>query len=286
VSAFAAVDNDVRWLLITGAFSAADENAMTAERCLDLVRAGLGDSTVPLRLLGFRFWSSTAVCVDRFRHGRVFLVGDAAHATTPLGGLGMNCGLAAAHNLAWKLAAVIHGTASPSLLDSYEEERKPIAIRSCQASLGPARPPARVDRLVLGVRYASDAVISDQAADDPDSDDIATYLPSAAAGSRAPHMWFTDGSPRRSTLDLFGRSFVVLTDATGENQGRGAIDSLNSDGIPAAIEIIDHPSWKALYGVEPGGGVLVRPDGHVGWRSSPPFDAMQVQTAARQILGR
>jgi putative polyketide hydroxylase len=83
--------------------------------------------------------------------GRVFLAGDAAQPTTPLGGLGMNCGLSDVHNLAGKLASVIGGSAAPSLLDSYEAERRPIAVRTCAASLGPAGPPARVDALALGV---------------------------------------------------------------------------------------------------------------------------------------
>lgn len=65
--------------------------------------------------------------VDRYRHGRVFLAGDAAHIHSPFGGQGMNCGIQDAINLGWKLAHVVHGRASLGLLDSYEGERLPVA---------------------------------------------------------------------------------------------------------------------------------------------------------------
>src|SRR5437588_12449712 len=66
---------------------------------------------------------------DQFRKGRAFLLGDAAHIHSPVGGQGMNTGIGEAVNLAWKLAAVMHGRADPSLLDSYEPERIAFARR-------------------------------------------------------------------------------------------------------------------------------------------------------------
>jgi 2-polyprenyl-6-methoxyphenol hydroxylase-like FAD-dependent oxidoreductase len=283
--AFAAVDNETRWLLMTSC-PPVTESSLTEDRCLELVHAALGDWTVKARFLGYRLWAATAACADRFREGRVFLAGDAAHVTTPLGGLGMNCGLADVHNLAWKLASVIGGSAAPSLLDTYEAERRPIALHTCAASLGPARPPARVDALVLGVRYDSTAIVSTQTSATRPSDEIGAYEPEAQPGSRAPHLWIANEGPIRSILDLFGRSFVLLTDPDGEAQARAAVDDIKADGVDIETHTIPDRSWRELYEVGPGGGVLVRPDGHVAWRSSTPLVASQAHRATRQVLGR
>jgi 2,4-dichlorophenol 6-monooxygenase len=72
-------------------------------------------------------WLITSVVSDRWQVGRTFLAGDAAHRHSPMGGLGLNTGMQDVHNLAWKLAAVIKGQASPALLETYEVERKPVA---------------------------------------------------------------------------------------------------------------------------------------------------------------
>lgn len=74
-------------------------------------------------------WLIESVLAERFQVGRTFLVGDAAHRHSPMGGLGLNTGMQDVHNLAWKLAAVLGGYASPELLQSYESEREPVSRR-------------------------------------------------------------------------------------------------------------------------------------------------------------
>ena len=159
----------------------------------------------------------TALVADRYQIGRVFLAGDAAHVTMPVGGLGMNCGVADAHNLAWKLAGVLAGWASPALLESYEPERRPHAVACADASLGPARPPNPVDGLVLGHVCESAVITDDHTAAPSTPDPIGQYVPVGRPGHRAPHLWLGSG---RSTLDLYGNVFVALTDPRGQTSTR------------------------------------------------------------------
>src|SRR5205823_173448 len=129
-------------------------------------------------------FTMAAELADTFRVGHGFLVGDAAHRMTPVGGVGMNTAIAAGTTW-WKLAWVARGWAGPGLLDSYEAERRPAgeyrARRSPRMGGPPEPDPLGED---LGVRYASSVVAPD-------------------AGRRAPHACVRVDRRRRSTLDLF-----------------------------------------------------------------------------------
>ncbi len=98
------------------------------------IRAALGGADVPLRITSMSHWRMTAQVAERFVEGAIFLAGDAAHRFPPTGGLGMNSGIGDAHNLAWKLAWVLRGRAPASLLDTYEQERRPIIETNCEQS--------------------------------------------------------------------------------------------------------------------------------------------------------
>jgi 2,4-dichlorophenol 6-monooxygenase len=86
-------------------------------------------------IIGIGHWTVEGVLIDRYRWGRVLLAGDAAHRHPPTTGLGLNSAIQDAHNLAWKIAAVLKGQAHDSLLDSYEAERRPVAAANIQWAL-------------------------------------------------------------------------------------------------------------------------------------------------------
>ena len=143
-----------------------------------------------------------------FRAGPAFLVGDAAHRTTPVGGTGMNTAIHGAHNLGWKLAWVLRGWAGDSLLDSYELERRPIGEANVRRSLvrGP-QPPADGLAWDTGVHYASPVIASGLG---------------TGTGQRAPHVWVRHRGARVSTLDLFDGRLTVLTGPSGHAWRRAA----------------------------------------------------------------
>lgn len=259
------------------------EESFTEPRLLSLARKAIGDPDMDLAIASVRFWQSTALVTDRFREGRTFLVGDAAHVTTPIGGLGMNCGIADVDNLSWKLAAVVSGWADESLLDTYEAERLPVAELTVTASLGAARPPASTDGLVLGASYESSAVIPDGTPQPLADGPLGDYLPIARPGHRAPHLWLDDAH-EVSTLDLFGDGFVLLTTPAGTDW-HTAVEGASR--IPIRVHRIDHPEWPDLYGIGPLGAVLVRPDGYVAFRApGEPTDSNELGRALTRLVGR
>jgi 2,4-dichlorophenol 6-monooxygenase len=111
--------------------AAADDRDAVVRRARDIL--GLPEMDMDVRAVSH--WQFEGVVADRFRIGPVFLIGDAAHRHPPTGGLGLNTAIADAANLAWKIAAVLAGEASDGLLDSYEAERMPVAVRNVEHSL-------------------------------------------------------------------------------------------------------------------------------------------------------
>jgi len=256
----------------------------TDERIAGMVRAAAGLPNVEVRLrpqvpgtdltvLGFDIGAQVA---RRYREGRLFLAGDAARINPPTGGLGGNTGIQDAHNLGWKLAAVLQGQAGPALLDTYHDERHPTGLLTMQQALarfgsrmGGGAEVQLIDSaaVVMGYRYRSPTVLGA-------SEDISPLLPeelTGQPGTRAPHVEVRLGGRKISTIDLYGRRFVLLA---GEN-GRAWISA--AERVTQRLEVpldayrfgveLTSTGGAAQHGVGTDGALLVRPDGFVAWRT-------------------
>src|SRR5829696_415900 len=293
-----------RWVFGTG-FSPQYSESLAdfpEERVVDMVReaAGLPDVSVSLRpqipgtdlkMLGFAIGAQVA---HQYRVDRTFLVGDAAHIVPPTGGLGANTGIQDAHNLAWKLAAVLKGEAGPALLDTYHDERRPVGLLTMEQAV--ARWGSRVGEgvdeetvplmdfaaVAFGYRYQSAAVLG--APLDPRPALPISEL-AGQPGTRAPHIWLTRDGQRLSTIDLFGHDYILLT---GPEGGAWVEAARSVTGTRTVAHRIDGDGdfadsegrWSEAYGVTAGGAVLVRPDGFIAWRSADVSDDPTRELAA------
>lgn len=224
------------------------------------VQAAIG-ADIPVTLKDRSPWNTRVRVAERYRNGRVFLMGDAAHTMPPWGGFNANTGIADAHNLAWKLASVLSGQSEASLLESYEHERRPVAVRNGrQAWLRTdfdARFQVRTsqnhssfdqlidyDQLQMGYRYGAN--------------DTVEHL-SAQPGTRFPHAWIEMNGERRSTLDLFGASFVSLCGPKASRPLQGTVYRAGED-----FRFLDEKThWMSLTNASEESVITVRPDGFV-----------------------
>ena len=264
---FRNVDGRNRWSVVCEWF-----DDPSPARCTELIRLCAQDPRLAVDVLGVGEWERAAMLADRFQAGRVFLIGDAAHRVTPAGAFGMNTGIQDAHNLAWKLALVLKGRAMGGLLATYQAERRPWTASTVDLSYRLTgqhrRAAAKTLGHVLGQAYDVGALISDGSAPPDVQDPIAEYAPSARPGRRAPHQWVNIDGRRVSTLDFFGKNFVLLSGSEAWcSASRGAAAEL---GVEIDAHVISESGWKEFYEVGTQGAVLVRPDGHVAWRTREP----------------
>ncbi|GAA1990463.1 FAD-dependent monooxygenase [Amycolatopsis minnesotensis] len=267
-----------------------DGEEPTEERCLAWIRTAIG-ADVPVEILNAMPWRATMRMAAEFRRGRAFLVGDAARAITPLGALGLNTGVADAHNLAWKLAMVLAGTAGDGLLDTYHDERHAIAeLVTEQAALRWENPPLHWDPaaaagraavgmwnapvVIMGYRYDSTAVV-DPVTAVPSTEDIVACL-NGDAGSRLPHRWI---GPGKSTVDLIGPGFAVLTGPGGE----AWCEAARENGLRATVLDAD---WTSSVALAEDGAMLVRPDGFIAWRTGSGADTALLGKILAMVTSR
>lgn len=224
---------------------------LTDERCLELLHAALGVDDIPIKIEDVMRWQSEANTAERFREGDIFLAGDSAHVMPPYGGFGGNTGVQDAQNLAWKLAWVLKGAAPPVLLDTYEQERRPVGEFTVEQAysryvtrtapyLAPKgfQPVAHDMNVELG--YCYDAKLHEHPNESK-----------ARPGTRAPHVWLAEDC---STLDWFGRDYVWIAGPEWKGTTNLQVHRLTK------LELL------SAYAMTPREGVLVRPDGFVEWR--------------------
>lgn len=269
------VNNKDRWCFHVAYYPDKGESLddFPKERCVNLIQKAIGLPNLDVTILSILPWEAASRIANRYQVRRVFLAGDSAHVMPPKGGYGANTGIQDVHNLAWKLAAVLHNEAHSDLLTSYELERKPVAqFAANQSILNLTDGKGRVHSLIptIGYLYQSNAIITKEEIGIRFDELRLDGIP----GKRAPHVWCIYKGKRISTIDLFGKNFVLFTGDKGENWIKAASQVSSSLNIPVRAyqvgsfgDLIDtNNMWEKAYGVPPEGAVLVRPDGYVAWR--------------------
>ncbi len=260
---------------------------MSVERCIELVRDGLGPRDMPVEIENVQRWRATADAAERSSEGRVFLAGDAAHTMPPTGGFGGNTGVQDGYDLAWKLAYVLKGDAGEGLLTTYDLERRPVgkftveqaytryvvrlAPELGKENLLPYVPEATVE---LGYRYDSPAILYGDATERPICEN--PLEPTASPGARAPHFWVQREGATVSTVDLTGTELVLLAGPDGTAWVDAARDAAAALDVPLVAyrvapdgDLVDSDeAFSGLYGIGREGAVLLRPDGFVAWRAT------------------
>jgi 2-polyprenyl-6-methoxyphenol hydroxylase-like FAD-dependent oxidoreductase len=262
----------------------------------DLIRRATGID-LPYEVLSADEWAASEFIASKYRDRRIFLIGDACHLHPPTGGYGMNMGISDSVDLGWKMAAVLQGWGGHALLDSYEQERRPVHRRVIDAALsnfstlalhqvtspefeadsaqGAAlRKPvgnALAERrqqefrslgVMLGYTYDASPITAREAGTVPDFDpSMRNYVPSARPGARAPHAWVMDG---HSLYDLFGQGFTLLHFG-GVSRAELQQAKLDAETLHMPLQLvhIGDPRIAALYERNL---ALIRPDQHVAWR--------------------
>lgn len=276
------VDNERRWIYHVSYDPLKGERPedFTIERCKQIIQTAIGSTNIESEIVSVLPWEATESTATKFQDNRVFLVGDSAHIMPPTGGFGSNTGIQDAHNLAWKLAAVIKGKAKPKLLETYHEERYPVAkLTTDYASSLLFRAANREEgslnnmdglAVTVGYQYCSEAIIDDSVT--PHRMDSVEL--NGRPGTRAPHFWGMYKGKEASILDLFGNNFVLLTGVDNSSWAEAVFDVSSKLGINIKLYrvggsgdfIAQETVFRELYGIENGGAVLIRPDGFIGWR--------------------
>jgi 2-polyprenyl-6-methoxyphenol hydroxylase-like FAD-dependent oxidoreductase len=251
---------------------------------------------IPIKIISSLPWQAgLSLVADSYGVERVLLAGDAVHLFTPTGGFGMNTGVGDAENLGWKLAAWYHGWSGEKLIESYEFERRQVAIRNLAQSYELAQAKASLtvpngieenteigDKIreefaikiyealkeeyfcigiQLGARYDGSRLVNNEETSPPVSSPY-EYVPTSYPGGRAPHCWLEDGS---ALFDHFGKYFTLLILNNSKAKTSPIIMAAKKRGVPLAVFINDSRKIFDLYENEL---VIIRPDQYVAWRGN------------------
>ncbi|EQB54275.1 FAD binding domain-containing protein [Colletotrichum gloeosporioides Cg-14] len=274
------------------------------------------------QILVCSFWRPNICIADRYASGslRVFLCGDAAHQNIPTGGYGMNTAVGDCFDLGWKLAAVIRGWGGESLLRSYEAERKPVARTNIERSgvhhqvhqdyvrwvsqmsarggipdleVGSVLRQQIIDHInshdgenkdhgiELGYRYNDSPVIIPETATTEPEWNARQYVPSTWPGARAPHVFLSDGET--STHDLFGPNFTLF-DFSQDGVWLARFSGL-CDALSIPLKTVQLSEEEHVHKIWQRDSVLIRPDGHVAWRSPVGSDQVDIEKVLRLVSG-
>ena len=275
---------------------------------------------IAVRIVGQRGWNAGGYLVaERFQRGRVLLAGDAVHLFTPTGGFGLNTGIEDVGNLSWKLAAVVQGWGGERLLETYESERKPVALRNAAvaremgkawhdltvtAAIEQDTPAGAAERaraaqspfvlenhfvrpedrdwlgVVLGARYDNSPIVIPDGP--PPADELERYMASSVPGGRAPHLWLDDKRSSGSSLfDRFGRYFTLLRLPGAPADTARLEAAARKAGVPLTVLDVAEPRALELYRRKL---TLIRPDQHIAWRGDElPHD---VDRLIATVVGR
>ena len=288
---FVAIDGHADWIYHLTLPPGVDKDDVNVS---DELADAVGES-VAFEILDQVEWVGRAMVSDRFRDGNVFLAGDAAHIWIPMGGFGMNAGIADATNLSWKLTACIEGWAGEELLDSYEAERKPMGEQVARAAVGinddlmraiadakdVGRPGsegeqarARVGAAIatanttefnsigmqLGYSYGASTIVCRDGTPPPRFS-LGEYEVSSWPGVRAPHLWLEDGV---SLYDQLSPYFTLLVMGNSAPDVSALTQAATERGAPLKVLRIDTPEALETYQGYP--LAIVRPDQHIAWR--------------------
>ncbi|MFN2496471.1 MAG: FAD-dependent monooxygenase [Pseudonocardiaceae bacterium] len=271
----------------TGSVHLTDEHAR-AEDPVELMRRNLGADFRVDEVLSIVAWQGSLGVSEGYRSGRVFLAGDSAHQFYPTGGHGANTGIADAVDLGWKLAGCLQGWGGPALLDSYQSERRPVALFNREMCANLLEVWLRFPRLVstgasrqqiagflaqetyqldnlgihFGYRYDDSPVICHEDGEVP-AWEWSRIIPTTWPGGRASSVCLADGT---ALFDRLGTGFT-LVDLSGTGAGRGVLDAAQLRGVPLRHLPIEDPAVRSVWERDL---VLVRPDQHVAWRGSVP----------------
>jgi putative polyketide hydroxylase len=262
------------------------------QRCLSLIRAATGIPDLEITLKARLTWEMNALVADRWQQGNIFLVGDAARTQPPSGGLGANTGIIEAHNLAWKLATVLHGEAGEALLATYDAERRPVADYTAEQMAllsqqrhgeGSAAITVNIRDVNTGYRYGTGAFVHEE------GDEQLPLAQSPEAwrgepGTRFPHFVLTQSGKSISTRDLIGSHFALFVGPDGQRWKEAAQHVKETLHLElacyqvggAAGDLIDSENrFCKACGISNTGAVLIRPDGFIGWREKGMVESAQ-----------